>query len=97
MGNTLAQSIEEQAMERIQNIIRAYAAGKLGMERAWAKIAKITASTNGLLETRNTEKVLAGEVGELTRHLHELEEKHKAAQIASELAASNFKLHLNDE
>ena len=97
MSSQLAQSIEEQAMERIQKITRAYAAGKLGMERAWAKIAKITASTNGLLETRNAEKVLAGEVGDLQRQLRELEEKHKAAQIARELAESNFKMNLNDE
>ena len=30
-------------------------------------------------------------------HKVELEEKHKAAQIARELAESNFKMNLNDE
>ena len=95
--NTIGRHIEDIAMERIQKITRAHAAGKFGMERAWSKISKIVACTNTLLDARSVEKVLNGEVGDMQRQLRELEEKQQAAKIASELAASNFELQLTDE
>lgn len=95
--NTIGRHIEDIAMERIQNITRAHAAGKFDMERAWGKISKIVASTNALLDARSIEKVLDSEVGDAERQLRELTEKRKAAQKASEIAANNFELHLTDE
>ncbi len=96
MGNPLAQSIEEQAMERIQNIIRAYANKKMPMGSAWAKITKVTAATDARIAAEMAHSDAQCAVKELQDAL-EAEEKDLKDRITKlERAQSDFAKALND-
>lgn len=95
MSNTLAQSIEEQAMERIQNIMRAYASKKISEGGAWGKITRAVNKANALIESRQVVTDGRSAVKEL-RDALEAEEKDLKERIAKlERAQSDFEKAMN--